>query len=105
MRNAIVTSILIKLRHQNAEGAAPAVSFLSSLADEEAANLAAHIWAAGADHETANFVAAQLVKKNLLLVPDRATNEMWQAGRSADELPGDSYSKVYRAMIEAAPRA
>jgi hypothetical protein len=75
------------------------------LLDEEAANLAAHIWAAGADLETANFVATQLVKKNLRIVPDRATEAMWQAGRSADEAQGDSYSKVYLAMIEAAPRA
>jgi hypothetical protein len=73
--------------------------------DEEVANLAAHLWAAGADHETAQFVAKQLIKKELRLVPDRATETMWHAGRSADEVKGDSYSNVYLAMIEAAPRA
>jgi hypothetical protein len=85
--------------------ASPVVSLLSALADEEAANLAAHIWAAGAGLETANFVGSQLAKKNVRLVPDGATEEMWQAGRRADEVKGDSYSKVYLAMIEAAPRA
>jgi hypothetical protein len=37
------------------------------------------------------------------LVPDTPTEEMWQAGRSADINPGDSYSKVWRAMFNAAP--
>jgi hypothetical protein len=37
------------------------------------------------------------------LVPDDPTEVMWQAGRSADIHPGDSYSKVWRAMFEAAP--
>lgn len=37
------------------------------------------------------------------LVPDRPTEEMWQAGRSADAHPGDSYSKVWSAMFDAAP--
>lgn len=37
------------------------------------------------------------------IVPDRATEEMWQAGRSADVHRGDSYSAIYLAMIEAAP--
>lgn len=73
--------------------------------DEHAANLAAQIWAAGADHETARFVAKQLLKKGLWLVPDRATEDMWQAGKSADIHPGDSYSAVYLAMLAAAPKA
>lgn len=37
------------------------------------------------------------------LVPDDPTEAMWQAGRTADEAPGDSYSKVWRAMFDAAP--
>lgn len=37
------------------------------------------------------------------LVPDEATGSMWEAGRTADQHPGDSYSAVYRAMIEARP--
>ena len=37
------------------------------------------------------------------LVPDRPTEEMWQAGRSADIHPGDSYTKVWSAMFDAAP--
>jgi hypothetical protein len=104
-RSAILTSIFIKLRHRNAEGAQSAVLPFGSPRDEEAANLAAFIWAAGADHETCSFVANQLVKKGLRLVPDRATEAMWQAGKSADIHPSDSYSAVYLAMIEAAPRA
>jgi hypothetical protein len=38
-----------------------------------------------------------------VLVPAEATEEMWQAGLSADAHPGDSYSATYRAMIAAAP--
>lgn len=38
-----------------------------------------------------------------VLVPEEATGAMWEAGMAADEHPGDSYSAVYRAMIEAAP--
>jgi hypothetical protein len=37
------------------------------------------------------------------LVPDQPTEAMWQAGRSADIHPGDSYSKVWAAMFDAAP--
>lgn len=37
------------------------------------------------------------------LVPDQPTEGMWQAGRSADLHLGDSYSKVWSAMFEAAP--
>lgn len=73
--------------------------------DEEIANLAAHLWSAGADHETAQFVATQLIKKEMRLVPNQPDDTMWQAGRAADVAHGDSYTKVYCAMIEAAPRA
>lgn len=37
------------------------------------------------------------------LVPEDPDNIMWCAGRDADIHPGDSYSKVWRAMYENAP--
>jgi hypothetical protein len=37
------------------------------------------------------------------VVPEEATAQMWQAGRSADEHPGDSYCAVWRAMYAASP--
>lgn len=73
--------------------------------DEDIANMTAFIWAAGADHETADFVAKQLLKKGMRLVPYTPDSAMWEAGRRADVHPGDSYTKVYCAMVEAAPRA
>ena len=39
-----------------------------------------------------------------VLVPEEATEAMWQAGREADEHPGDSYSAAWAAMIAAAPQ-
>lgn len=78
---------------------------LRDYTNEDIENLAAQIWAAGIDHEGSRFAARMLLSKGMRLVPDRATEAMWQAGRSADIHPGDSYSAVYLAMIEAAPKA
>jgi hypothetical protein len=107
--NAIDCALTCVIRQRNELSTTPPVrgdrEEAKPILDEETANLAAHIWAAGADLETANFVATQLAKKNLRLVPDQVTEAMWQTGRAADEVPGDSYSKIYLAMIRAAPRA
>lgn len=37
------------------------------------------------------------------LAPPQPTEAMWQAGKEADEHPGDSYTKVYCAMLAAVP--
>lgn len=77
--------------------------------DEDIANLRAFIWAAGADDETAHFVAKQLLKKGLRLVPYAATDAMFEAGKHAGVNPKETmqqgYAKVYAAMVAAAPRA
>lgn len=77
--------------------------------DEDVSNLCAHIWAAGANSETSVFVAKQLLKKGFRLVPYTPTEAMFQAGKFAGLSVHDSmeqaYTKVYRAMVAAAPRA
>jgi hypothetical protein len=77
--------------------------------DDDIGNLTAFIWAAGADHETADFVAKQLLRKGLRLVPYTPSEGQWQAGKAAGLTVQDSteeaYAKVYRAMVAAAPRA
>lgn len=77
--------------------------------DDDIGNLTAFIWAAGADHETADFVAKQLLRKGLRLVPYTPTEAMFQAGKFAGLTVHDSmeqgYTKVYCAMVAAAPRA
>lgn len=47
--------------------------------------------------------ASGAVEAGWQIVPKEPTEAMWQAGREADEHPGDSYSAVYRAMLSAAP--
>jgi hypothetical protein len=63
--------------------------------DEDIANLAAFIWAAGADHETADFVAKQLLKKGLRLVPYTPSEAMWQAGKAAGVTINDTMEQAY----------
>jgi hypothetical protein len=69
------------------------------------ANLQAHIWAAGADNDTANFVAKQLLKKGLRLVTIEPTSAMIQAARYAANLPDAQLDGVYQAMVAATTRA
>jgi hypothetical protein len=73
--------------------------------DEDIGNLTAFIWAAGADHETADFVAKQLLKKGIRLVPIIPSSAMIQEARYAANLPDAQLDGVYQAMLKAAPRA
>lgn len=73
--------------------------------DEDIANLTAFIWAAGADHETADFVAKQLLGKGLRLVPYTPNEAMLKAGKAAGIAITDSidraYTMVYCNMVAA----
>jgi hypothetical protein len=73
--------------------------------DEDIANLSATIWFSGADHETADFVARQLLRRGLRLVPIIPTSTMIQEARYAANLPDAQLDGVYQAMLKAAPRA
>ncbi|MET4197313.1 hypothetical protein ABIA95_000145 [Bradyrhizobium sp. LA8.1] len=74
--------------------------------EEDIANLRAFIWAAGADDETAHFVAKQLLKKGMRLVPYTPTEEMLKAtGVLAQDYGQHVFTKIYWAMINAAPKA
>lgn len=58
--------------------------------------------ASGHTVRDAALILRELAKLGFAVVPREASEAMWQAGRSADAHPGDSYSAVWRAMAEAA---
>jgi hypothetical protein len=55
-------------------------------------------------HHTPEARAAlsALEEAGYAVVPAEATGKMWEAGKEADAHPGDSYSAIWRAMLDAA---